>query len=56
MARSKDSQYSHRLGSLWVTPETGVALDRLSAESGKSINEIVREALAAHLKRRRVAA
>lgn len=45
-------QFSHRLGSIWVTPETAFALDRLSAETGKSINEIIREALAAHLRRR----
>jgi predicted DNA-binding protein len=47
-----EKEHTHRLGSLWVTPETGAALDRLSAESGKSINQIVREALARHLKRR----
>jgi Ribbon-helix-helix protein, copG family len=51
MAATKSAkQYSHRLGSIWVTPETAAALDRRSATSGQSINEIVRTAIAAHLR------
>lgn len=48
----KPVQHSHRLGSIWVTPEMKAALDRLSVASGRSMNEIVRDALAAELKRR----
>lgn len=43
----------NRLGSLRVDPDTRMQLDKLSAATGKSINEIVREAIAAYLKRRR---
>lgn len=43
-------QHSHRLGSIWVEPGTAVKLDRLSAETGKSINEIVRAAIDSHLR------
>lgn len=43
-------QHSHRLGSIWVTPEMAAALDRRSATTGQSINEIVRVAVAAHLR------
>lgn len=41
----------NRLGSLRVDPATRMQLDKLSAQSGKSINTIVREAIAAHLRR-----
>lgn len=40
----------NRLGSIRVEPETRLALDRLSATTGQSINEIVRVAIAAHLR------
>lgn len=44
--------HTHRLGSLWVKPETAAALDRRAAETGKSINEIVRAAIEAALRRK----
>ena len=40
MATTTSSRHTHRLGSIWVSPETKLALDRLSVETGKSINEL----------------
>lgn len=42
---------THRLGSLRVPPEMAVALDKRSAETGKPISEIVRTAIASHLRK-----
>jgi predicted DNA-binding protein len=49
-ATTTKQQHSHRLGSIWVTPEMAAQLDRLSATTGRSINEHVREALARYLR------
>lgn len=40
----------NRLGSLRVDPATRMRLDRLSAETGQPISEIVRAAIRAHLR------
>jgi predicted DNA-binding protein len=49
--KAPEPRFTHRLGSLRVTPEMGAALDRRSAATGQPINEIVRNAIAAHLQR-----
>jgi predicted DNA-binding protein len=45
---------NHRLGTIKVPTEWAEHLDQLSRDEGRSINELVREALRAYLKRRKL--
>lgn len=50
MAKTTTEKHTHRLGSIRVEPGMAAKLDRLSAREGRSINELVREALDRYLR------
>ena len=53
MARPQNVN-TYRLGSLWVRPEVAERLRDLSQREGRSLSELLREALSEYLKRNQV--
>lgn len=48
------NEHTTRLSTIYVKPEWARALDRIAADDGKTLNAVIREALAAYFKRRGV--
>lgn len=53
MARKvRPNQNSHRMGTLWIQPQQAAALDRLAETDGRTISDLVRDAIRAYVQSR----
>lgn len=51
--KSRPNANSHRLGSIWIQPEHAEQLEQIAATDGRTISDLIRDAIKALIDKRR---